>query len=210
MQCKTSEPPTEQQVFCDFLDLYEKELTYKNVVLNNFKLIDTGTNGKVYKCNILNKDTYKNKTCAAKVINITGLNEEQIQLIQNESNILEKIHHPNVINLELSFIKNNYDVQVLGYGKYVFNLYIIVTEYCEGGNLFNYLNENKRISKNNKYNIFKKIVQVISDISTSVHSEMSVCPLYECGWCGSIMKQLHWDSGVCPHCGRYPNTETGT
>ena len=95
--------------------------------LNDYKekkLLGEGSYGKVFLVN----HKIIGATRAMKVIEkVEDIDENNVLEILNEINVLKKIDHPNIIKLFEFFIqKNNY---------------YLITEYCDGGELFEYVND---------------------------------------------------------------------
>jgi calcium-dependent protein kinase len=90
------------------------------------KLIGKGTFGEVYLVK-------HNITGAIRAIKVIDKNNEEEELtdeeILNEINILKKIDHPNIVKL-FEFYSNK-------------STYYLILEFCEGGNLYEFVDENK-------------------------------------------------------------------
>ena len=90
------------------------------------KLIGKGAYGEVYLVK-------HNITGTIRAMKVIAKNNEEEQLtdeeILNEINILKKIDHPNIVKI-LEFYSNK-------------SKYYLILEFCEGGNLYEFLDENK-------------------------------------------------------------------
>ena len=110
--------------------------------------VGEGHFGKVYKC----KDKKKGDIFAAKIIDKTKLKKKDLDLIRQEKIILNLIKHENIISLKDYFEDKQ-------------NIYFI-TEFYEGGDLLNYMEEKQKmgeeISEKNSARIIRKIAQGIS------------------------------------------------
>ena len=99
-------------------------------IFNKYEIIEyigSGSFSVVYKVqNITTKNIY-----SAKIISMKDMeNQDFNESIKNEINILNKIDHPNIIKLIDSFsIKNDQNEE----------LFVILTEYCSNGNLYDYI-----------------------------------------------------------------------
>ncbi len=116
--------------------LDEWEIAPWDLLIQKDKLLGSGNFGKVYIAK------WKHTTVVAKVMH-ENIPMDKKELIKREFNVLTKCHHPNVI-------------QLLGY---VSDPFIIVMEYLSNGELLNYINNNKFISKINKINICLDILR---------------------------------------------------
>ena len=104
------------------------------------RLLGEGSFAKVYLAK------WRETMVVAKVIN-KNICEEEKDLVLREFDIMTKLHHPNI-------------VQFLGY---IDNPLIIVMEYIPNGNLLENI-EKRKLTKKNKKNIMKDILQGISYI----------------------------------------------
>ncbi len=113
----------------------------KNIQLGKYKLIrkkiGKGSFSKIYKA------VDKNETeVAVKIIKKKNIKNEK--LIQREISVLQSLHHQNVISLLDVFTTNNN--------------YYLVFEYCENGDLKNYIyNENPTMNEIQILHIMKQI-----------------------------------------------------
>ena len=115
-----------------------------------YELLNTvgeGHFGKVYKC----KNKKLDEIYAVKIINKTKLKPIDVDLIRQEKNYLSLIKHENIISLKDFFEDKQ-------------NIYFI-TEFYEGGDLFQYLEETQKIgeqiSEKNCARIIRKTAQSI-------------------------------------------------
>jgi len=106
-----------------FIQKFENDPFYE---YSKEKLIGKGAYGEVYLVK-------HNITGAIRAMKIIDKNNEEEELtdeeILNEINILKKIDHPNIVKL-FEFYSNK-------------SKYYLILEFCEGGNLNQFLNENK-------------------------------------------------------------------
>ena len=103
----------------------------------NYKVINVlgeGSFGKAFLCKKLSDDSL----CVIKQILIEGMSQKEKDEVLNESNILSKLDHQNIIKF--------YDVFESKKPKNMFN---IVTEYADGGDLSEKIKERK--NKNNNF-----------------------------------------------------------
>ena len=112
----------------DILENKDREIKIGNYLIK--KTLGKGTFGKV-KLGIF---LPKNKKVAVKILEKRRLKEEDdIIRLKREFDMLSQFNHPNVISVSEIFETND--------------AYFTVMEYCEGGELFNYIVENKRLSE---------------------------------------------------------------
>ena len=110
------------------VDNKEREIKIGNYLIK--KTLGKGTFGKV-KLGIF---LPKNKKVAVKILEKRRLKEEyDIIRLKREIEILSQFNHPNVIGAFEIFESND--------------AYFTVIEYCERGELFNYIVEHRRISE---------------------------------------------------------------
>ena len=110
--------------------------------------LGTGSYGIVFK--VLNK--IDKKYYVLKQISLLNLNSIQIEEVKNEAKILSSLHSINIVSWYEHFEENN-------------NLNIIM-EYCDGGDLSNYLNEQKKTNKPlTEEKIWKFFIQMCMGIS---------------------------------------------
>ena len=100
--------------YTDLTDIYEIS---KNLGNGKFGLVKLG----------INKQT--GKKVAIKIMSKKEMTMEDLSLVQTEIEILKICQHPNIIHLYEVFENEDY--------------YYIITEYCEGGDLFSYLEKRK-------------------------------------------------------------------
>lgn len=81
-------------------------------------IIGSGYSSQVFKCHRRNEPT---KTLAIKVIKLSKLAKANLQFLENEIKILQKVDHPNIIKFHNFYYTQN-------------NCYLI-TDFCEGGTL---------------------------------------------------------------------------
>ena len=110
------------------VDNKEREIKIGNYLIK--KTLGKGTFGKV-KLGIF---LPKNKKVAVKILEKRRLKEEDdIVRLKREIEMLSQFNHPNVIAVSEIFESND--------------AYFTVIEYCERGELFNYIVEHRRISE---------------------------------------------------------------
>ena len=110
------------------VDNKEREIKIGNYLIK--KTLGKGTFGKV-KLGIF---LPKNKKVAVKILEKRRLKEEDdIVRLKREIEMLSQFNHPNVIAVSEIFESND--------------AYFTVMEYCEGGELFNYIVEHRRLSE---------------------------------------------------------------
>jgi serine/threonine protein kinase len=103
---------------------FDEEIKFEELVFNSNSEIGSGTFGEV-------KKAYWRKTLVAvKFLKSSEQDDENIKLFVEELNLLKKLRHPNIL-LYLSACTT---------GPH----YFLVTEYCECGNLFDYLHSNPK------------------------------------------------------------------
>ena len=111
------------------------------------KLIGQGGFGKAYKAT--SKDR-KNRSVFI-VKEISGLNKREIESAQNEIKILKEVHHDNVVKYVDDFTEPD--------------KFLIVMEYCAGGDLGTYIKQQKQpLPEDQVMNWFKQIVSGISSV----------------------------------------------
>ena len=112
----------------DILENKDKEIKIGNYLIK--KTLGKGTFGKVK----LGVYLPKNKKVAVKILEKRRLKEEDdIIRLKREFDMLSQFNHPNVISVSEIFETKD--------------AYFTVMEFCEGGELFNYIVENKRLSE---------------------------------------------------------------
>ena len=90
-----------------------------------------------------------NITVAIKCINKSKI-KDSLDLLKNEVEILSKMDHPNIVKLYEYFNE-----------EYFFN---IVTEFCSGGELFDRIIQNGRISESDVMRYMKKMMRAINHL----------------------------------------------
>lgn len=117
--------------------------------------IGKGSFCKVYK----GRHIKTNEVVAIKKININKLTKHQdadrskylLERFWNEIKIIEKLHHTNIVK----HIETINDVKTS-------NVIYIITEYCNGGDVMNYINTCKNRTENDVRVIFKQIISGIT------------------------------------------------
>ncbi len=161
---------------CNFNDFYELQ-----------EKLGEGNFGTVNKC----KNKSSGKIFAVKIINKGKLNSDDLELIRQEKNYLSLIKHPNIISL-----KDYYENKQ--------NMYLI-TECCNGGDLFAYIEKKKknniRITEKEAARIVKRIAEGIKylnyfgivhrdikpeNILFSEEDEMKTLKIIDLGVCQTI------------------------
>ena len=99
---------------------------------------------------------------AIKIIDKTTLNEENLAKIFREVHIMKKLRHPHVIRL----------YQVMETDKMIY----LVTEYAAGGEIFDHLVRNRRMSEPEARRIFRQIVYAVRYLHQHgvVHRDLKV------------------------------------
>ena len=108
-----------------------------------YELIGKGSFGEVW----LGKNIKNEELIAVKVIKHQKIKKDVEELIKNEIKIMKilgKANNPNIVKL-------------LKYLKTINNSYIVM-EYCNNGDLRNYLVKNKTLSENEAVEFFKQIL----------------------------------------------------
>ena len=153
--------------------------------------------GSVYK--VINKND--NKIYAIKRIEIKGLNQKELEFIQNEANILSNIENENIVKYHESFYEDDF-----------FN---IVMDYCEFGDLRKILNEFKTngqfMSKNAIYYLAKSICLGLKEIHKNnlIHRDLKPENLF----LKNDLKLMIGDFGVAKQLQNgtiHANTQIGT
>jgi len=153
--------------------------------------------GSVYK--VINKND--NKIYAIKRIEIKGLNQKELEFIQNEANILSNIENENIVKYHESFYEDDF-----------FN---IVMDYCEFGDLRKILNEFKTngqfMSKNAIYYLAKSICSGLKEIHKNnlIHRDLKPENLF----LKNNLKLMIGDFGVAKQLQNgtiHANTQIGT
>lgn len=99
---------------------------------------------------------------AIKIIDKTKLNEENLAKIFREVHIMKRLRHPHVIRL----------YQVMETDKMIY----LVTEYAVGGEIFDHLVKNGRMSEPEARRIFRQIVHAVRYLHQHgvVHRDLKV------------------------------------
>ena len=117
-----------------------------NLMIRDYVLkekLGTGSYGVVYK---VLKKTDK-QICVLKQISLFNMNKSQVEEVKNEAKILSSLNSSYIVKYYESFVESN-------------NLNIIM-EYCDGGDLSNYLNNHKKSGKYmNEDKIWKFFIQI--------------------------------------------------
>ena len=126
------------------MPLYHFVIQHEYLKIYNYNLIGKGATSEVYFGN------YKGLDVAIKKIKIKQINDNFYKEYQNEISILTSIRHPNIVMLLGTMVEDN-------------NL-CIVTEYCEGGTLYDllYKKKNIEIPLNLKLNILIQISKALN------------------------------------------------
>jgi NIMA (never in mitosis gene a)-related kinase len=128
----------------------------KNQVIRDYIIrekLGIGSYGVVYK---VIKKTDK-QVCVLKQISLYSMTKPQIEEVKNEANILASINNSYIVKYYDSFVESN-------------NLNIIM-EYCDGGDLSNYLHIQNKTGKNmNEDKIWKFFIQICLGI-TYIHKK---------------------------------------
>jgi hypothetical protein len=96
---------------------------------------------------------------AVKIIQQQLMNELSLTRLDRELSIWKSLDHPNIVHLQKVIHMNDENT------SYLFS------DYCNGGNLLNYLNEHKQIDENNVKSLFKELCQGIYYL----HVDRRVC-----------------------------------
>ena len=123
----------------------EIEIKKRNekILIKNYTIIDRigiGSYGRVYKVE------KNNKIYVLKEIPINNQNTttQKIISVKNEAKILSSLNSKYIVKYYDSFIQGE-------------NLYIVM-EYCEGGDLFTFMSECKKIRKNNNFYLIEEFI----------------------------------------------------
>jgi len=118
----------------------------KNMIVRDYVIKDkigTGSYGVVFKAQKRGDKQY----CVVKQIPLLNMEKHQIQEVKNESKIMATLSSEFVVKYYDSFIENK-------------NLYIIM-EYCDGGDLCNFLNIQAKLKKSmTEDKIWKYFIQI--------------------------------------------------
>jgi NIMA (never in mitosis gene a)-related kinase len=128
-----------------------KSLVIKDYIIR--EKLGTGSYGVVYK---VIKKTDK-QVCVLKQISLFNMSKPQIEEVKKESNILSSLNNSYIVKYYDSFVESN-------------NLNIIM-EYCDGGDLSNYLNIQKKTGKTmSEDKIWKFFIQICLGL-TYIHKK---------------------------------------
>jgi alpha-tubulin suppressor-like RCC1 family protein len=105
-------------------NVFDEEIKFEELYFNTNSEIGSGTFGEVKKAH------WRKTLVAVKFLKSTEQDDENIKLFIEELNLLKKLRHPNIL-LYLGACTT---------GPH----YFLVTEYCESGNLFDYLHSNPK------------------------------------------------------------------
>lgn len=99
---------------------------------------------------------------AIKIIDKTKLNEDNLAKIFREVHIMKRLRHPHIIRL----------YQVMETEKMIY----LVTEYASGGEIFDYLVKNSKMSESEAKRVFHQIVQAVRYLHKQrvVHRDLKV------------------------------------
>ena len=129
--------------------------TFTNYSFN--KTIGQGTFGKVKQAIF----TPTNQTFAVKILNKSQIiKRNEIHLVKRELEIIPKFTHLNVINVKCIFEDDN-------------NFYIIM-DYCENGELFDYIVKNQSLNENETALFFYQLINGVEHIHNNnvVHRDL--------------------------------------
>lgn len=121
-------------------------------IVKNYRLIDQIGSGGFSRVFIA-VNTDNNDIVAIKMIEIKLLKSHNLELLKNEVNILLNMDHPNIIKLK-DFVKTN-------------KHYYLVFEYCNGGDISDFLLTNGPIPEPVVQFYMKSIINGLNEI----HSE---------------------------------------
>lgn len=116
-------------------------------VIANYSLesyIGSGSFAFVYQGRNINKGE---QIVAMKIIPKSYLEKDDYQKIQREIKSMQILSHKNIVRL-LDFFENP-------------NYFFLITEYCEGGSLFNYILQGKPLREPQAAIVFRQIVEAI-------------------------------------------------
>ena len=124
---------------------YKKNKKYPETNLNFYKygrLIGQGAFGKVN----LGLNILTGRVVAIKSFNKTDLNSnsENMKKILYETNLMKKLNHPNITKILELFEDKEY--------------ILIIMEYINGGNLFNFLKKHRKVSEKTAKLLYKQII----------------------------------------------------
>ncbi|XP_020377256.2 NUAK family SNF1-like kinase 1 [Rhincodon typus] len=124
-----------------------KKHQHKHNLRHRYEILQTlgkGAYGKVQKA----QETATGRTVAIKSVRKDRFQEEPDRIhIQREMEIMSSLNHPNIIRIYEVF-ENKDKI-------------IIVMDYCSNGELYDYVNERRRLSENEARRAFRQIVSAI-------------------------------------------------
>ena len=141
-------------------DYVSQQRSQANYILDNYrfeKSIGQGTFGKVKLALILPS----NKKYAVKILNKTQIKlKKETHLVKRELDIIPKFAHPNVIHVKCIFEDEN-------------NYYIIM-DYCENGELFDYIVKHHSLTEDETALFFYQLINGVEHIHSKhvVHRDL--------------------------------------
>ena len=142
------------------VDCAAQQRLQSNYVLDNYrfeKSIGQGTFGKVK----LALFVPTNKKYAVKILNKTQIQlKKEVHLVKRELDIIPKFNHPNVIHVKCMFEDEN-------------NYYIIM-DYCENGELFDYIVKHQSLTEDETALFFYQLINGVEHIHSKqvVHRDL--------------------------------------
>ena len=121
------------------------KMNNKVVSIGNYileKKIGKGSFAQVYRAY---KKENENEKYAIKVVNINSLKQKIIDNFKLEINILKSISHENIVKLYDTLEKNN--------------IFYLVLDYCDGGDLNKFIKKNKKLSYEYTQFLYQQIVK---------------------------------------------------
>mmetsp|Transcript_10212 Transcript_10212/g.35265 ORF Transcript_10212/g.35265 Transcript_10212/m.35265 type:complete len:179 (+) Transcript_10212:233-769(+) len=125
------------------------------------EMLGSGAYSTVYRC--VDKDSQEE--CAAKVIKLREMAADEVEALHIEVGILERIRHPNVLNLR-NFYEDPRTSNNQAPKAY------IVTEILNGGELFDRIVQRTYYSEHEA----RKVIQILLDVICHLHSKNIVSP----------------------------------
>ena len=145
-------------------EYYKKNNSYPSTNLNFYKygrLIGQGAFGKVnLGLNVLTGRVVAIKSFNKK--NIITKNNENMKKIMYETNLMQKLNHPNITKI----------LEMFEDEKYI----LIIMEYINGGNLFSFVKKRRKLSEKISKFLFKQIILGIKHIHSQniVHRDIKL------------------------------------